>query len=136
MDSNFEQRLATIERHLRNMRMAVIVVVAFFLYESLMPDELRPGNRDIQDVVKTRELILLDSNGETLARLKADSDNQQTTEYAELILSDSVGNRMAISSDALRLFTRQHIDTIERLSIAPNKIMMYNESGTPTHQLP
>lgn len=136
MDSNAEQRLATIDRHLRNMRMAIIVVVAFFLYESLMPDELRPGNRGVQETVKTHELILLDNNGETLARLKANRDDQQVEEYAELVLSDSTGNQITVAADAIRLFVRQGVDTVERLSIEPNTIEIYDQSGNIMNRLP
>ena len=61
-EHELQERVTTLERHLRNMRMAVIVIVAFFLYESLMPDELRPGrDAGIEDLVKTRELVLVDA---------------------------------------------------------------------------
>jgi len=69
-NDEIHNRVAALERHLRNMRMAVIVVVAFFLYESLMPPELRPGRQEkIEDSVKTRALVLMNESGDARARL-------------------------------------------------------------------
>ena len=135
MDTDIEHRLQTMERHLRNMRMAVIVVVAFFLYESLMPAELRPGNRDIEDVVKTRELVLIDSRGEAIARLFVPEDEQLQKERAQLVLSDSLGNRTTLDSDAIKLFVREDVDTIEQLSITPHELVIYNKDGTRVNSL-
>ena len=135
MDTDIEHRLQTMERHLRNMRLAVIVVVAFFLYESLMPAELRPGNRDIQNVVKTRELVLIDSRGEAIARLSVLEDEQLQKERAQLVLSDSLGNRTTLDSDAIKLFVREDVDTIEQLSITPHELVIYNKDGTRVNSL-
>ena len=135
MDIDIEQRMLTMERHLRNMRMAVIVVVAFFLYESLMPAELRPGDRDIKDVVKTRELILIDQRGESIARLSVPRDEQSQREQAQLVLSDSQGNRIRLNPDAIKLFVREDVDTIEQLSITPNEIVIYDKDGTQVNSL-
>ena len=135
MDTDIEQRMLTMERHLRNMRMAVIVVVAFFLYESLMPAELRPGDRDIKDVVKTRELILIDQRGESIARLSVPRDEQSQREQAQLVLSDSQGNRIRLNPDAIKLFVREDVDTIEQLSITPNEIVIYDKDGTQVNSL-
>lgn len=135
MDVNFEQRLLTMERHLRNMRMAVIVVVAFFLYESLMPAELRPGNRDIQDIVKTKELVLIDRRGETIARLSVPRDERSQKDSAQLVLSDSQGNRITLNSDAIKLFVREEVETIEQLSITSDEVVIYNKDGTRANSL-
>ena len=135
MDTDIEKRLLTFERHLRNMRLAVIVVVAFFLYESLMPAELRPGKRDIQDVVKTRELILIDQRGEMIARLYAPQDEELQKESAQLVLSDSIGNQITLNSDAIKLFVREDVDTIEQLRITPNEVVIYNDDGTRANSL-
>ena len=132
MDTNFEQRLFTIERHLRNMRLAVIVIVAFFLYESLMPAELRPGRRDIQDVVKTKELILVDRRGETIARLFTPAKEQSQKDSAQLVLSDILGNQISLNPDAIQLYVREGVDTIEQLRITPHDIVIYNEDGSQT----
>ena len=135
MDANFEQRLLTMERHLRNMRMAVIVVVAFFLYESLMPAELRPGNRDIQDIVKTKELVLIDKRGETIARLSVPRDEQSRKDSAQLVLGDSQGNQITLNSDAIKLFVREEVETIEQLSITSDEVVIYNKDGTRANSL-
>ena len=135
MDIDIEQRMLTMERHLRNMRMAVIVVVAFFLYESLMPAELRPGDRDIKDVVKTRELILIDQRGESIARLSVPRDEQSQREHAQLVLSDSQGNRIRLNPDAIKLFVREDVDTIEQLSITASEIVIYDKDGTQVNSL-
>ena len=135
MDIDIEPRLQTMERHLRNMRMAIIVVVAFFLYESLMPAELRPGNRDIEDIVKTRELVLIDSRGEMIARLSVPRDEQLQKERAQLVLSDSLGNQITLDSDAIKLFVREDVDTIEQLSITPREVVIYNKDGTRANSL-
>ena len=131
MDTNSEQRLLTMERHLRNMRLAVIVIVAFFLYESLMPAELRPGSRDIQEIVKTKELVLVDKRGETIARLYTPKDEQLQKDSAQLLLSDSLGNKVVVNSDAIRLYVREGTDTIEQLRITPHDGVIYNEDATP-----
>ena len=135
MNTDIEHRLLTMERHLRNMRMAVIVIVAFFLYESLMPAELRPGNRDIQDIVKTRELVLIDPRGETIARLSVPRDEELQKEGAQLVLSDSLGNRLSLNSDAIKLFVREEVDTIEQLRITPREVVLYNKDGTQVNSL-
>lgn len=135
MDTDIKHQLMTMERHLRNMRMAIIVVVAFFLYESLMPAELRPGNRDIRDIVKTRELVLVDQRGETIARLSTPKNEHLQKEQAQLVLSDSLGNQITLDSDAIKLFVREDVDSIEQLSITPREIVIYNKDGTRVNSL-
>ena len=135
MDTNIEHRLLTMERHLRNMRMAVIVVVAFFLYESLMPAELRPGNRDIQDIVKTRELVLIDSRGEAIARLSVPENEQLQKERGATCIERLFRNQTTLDSDAIKLFVREDVDTIEHLIITPYELVIYNKDGTRANSL-
>ena len=130
-EHELQERVTTLERHLRNMRMAVIVIVAFFLYEALMPDELRPG-RDarVEEHVKTRELTLVDAAGEPRARLDVGDDG------ARLVLRDRAGNRVRVGARALGIGVRDGADVIEQLSVDARGVEVYDRAGDVIGRLP
>jgi len=131
-NDEIHNRVAALERHLRNMRMAVIVVVAFFLYESLMPPELRPGRQaKIEDSVKTRELVLVNESGDTRARLDVTDAGG-----ALLVLRDAAGNRVRVGAGALAVGVRDGADVVERMRVGAGAIEAYDGAGNVVGRLP
>ncbi|MDD9806145.1 MAG: hypothetical protein OXU50_06570 [Gammaproteobacteria bacterium] len=131
-NDEIHNRVTALERHLRNMRMAVIVVVAFFLYESLMPPELRPGRQaKIEDSVKTRELVLVNESGDARARLDVTDDGG-----ARLVLRDGAGNRVRVGAGALVVGVRDGADVVEQLRVGARGIEAYDRAGNVVGRLP
>ena len=131
-DHELRERVTTLERHLRNMRMAVIVIVAFFLYESLMPDELRPGrDAKIEDAVKTRALVLVDDAGDVRARLDTADDG-----VGRLVLRDRAGNRVRLGARMLSFGVRDGADVIEQLKVNARGVEVYERDGSVVGRLP
>lgn len=131
-NDEIHNRVTALERHLRNMRMAVIVVVAFFLYESLMPPELRPGRQaKIEDSVKTRELVLVNESGDARARLDVTDDGG-----ARLVLRDGAGNRVRVGAGALVVGVRDGADVVEQLRVGASGIEAYDRDGNVVGRLP
>ena len=131
-DNELRERVTSLERHLRNMRMAVVIVVAFFLYEALMPGELRPGhNQEIEDRVKTRELLLVDDVGDVRARLDTTDDGG-----GRLVLRDRAGNRVRLDARALGVGVRAGADVIEQLNLEAGGIEVYDRAGNVVGRLP
>jgi len=131
-NDEIHNRVAALERHLRNMRMAVIVVVAFFLYESLMPPELRPGRQEkIEDSVKTRELVLMNESGDARARLDVTDAGG-----ARRVLRDGAGNRVRVGADALAVGVRDGADVVERMRVGAGAIEAYARAGNVVGRLP
>ena len=126
------ERVTSLERHLRNMRMAVIVIVAFFLYESLMPEELRPGRGGkIEERIETRELVLVDDAGDVRARLDAADDGA-----GRLVLRDRAGNRVRLGAHALSFGVRDGADVIEQSNVGARGVEVYDRDGAVVGRLP
>lgn len=124
-------RVAKFERHLRNLRMAVIIVVAFFVYEALMPPELRPGNQEkIHTVLKTEELVLTTRGGGVSARLVIDEDG------GRLNILDNKGNQIELQPDAIRLITERNGKDFDQLRITPDSITIYDNQGNTVQHIP
>jgi len=131
-NDEIHNRVAALERHLRNMRMAVIVVVAFFLYESLMPPELRPGRQEkIEDSVKTRELVLMNESGDARARLDVTDAGG-----ARLVLRDGAGNRVRVGADALAVGVGDGAGVVGRMRVGAGAIEAYDRAGNVVGRLP
>ncbi len=131
-NDEIHNRMTVIERHLRNMRMAVVIVVAFFLYESLMPPELRPGRHEkIEDSLKTRELVLMDEAGDARARLDVTDQGG-----ARLVLRDRAGNRVRLGADTVVVGVRDGADIVEQLRIEARGIEAYDRAGNVVGRLP
>ena len=117
------QRLARMERHLRNMRMAVIVVVAFFVYDALMPSELRPGRAKTHSILKTEELVLTNRSGDIFARLVVDEDK------GVFNLHNMDGAQTRLTPTGTILSDDDDGTTVQRLRITPQGISLYDEKG-------
>ncbi len=72
------------------MRLAIIVIAAFFAYEAIGPLPFGRDRVEIQETVKVRELFVVDDRGETIVYLGTDGDG------AGLILDDARGNRLDV----------------------------------------
>lgn len=91
-----ESRLVVMERHVRNMRLAVIVIAAFFIYESLAPDGFRERTHTLTQI-ETRELRVVDDRRNTLLRL-GEGENG-----AVIVINDGKGARATLESQALSM---------------------------------
>ena len=88
-DHKIPQRLEVMEKTVRNMRIAIIMIAAFFVYQALAPSGLWKGI-EVKEIVKMKELIIIDDHGHEWARLGAGSDG------GRLILDNEAGNRFEI----------------------------------------
>lgn len=129
-NADLSARVMTLERHLRNMRMAVIVVVAFFVYEALMPPELRPGREKVHKTLKTEELVLTSRAGDVFARLVIDDRK------GRLVLTGADGGRVNVDPAAVGLSLRgDGGETIEQLRITPEGVFIYDRDGRRIREL-
>ena len=128
-NGNLQSRVEKLERHLRNMRMAVVIVVAFFVYESLMPPELRPGRAPVHKTLHTEELVVTDGSGEIFARLLIDDRK------GRLVLSDFTGKQINLNPSALGLSIPSNGEAIEQLRITSDGVFIYNAEGQKIGEL-
>ncbi len=122
-EPEFSAQIKLMERNLRRMRLAIIVIAAFFVYEAV---GTLPFGRDrvaIQETIKVRELFVVDGRGETIAYLGADGGG------AGLILDDAAGNRLDARPAALRLMAPGGGRHVERLRIQGESIAAYDGNG-------
>ena len=66
--AQYRQRIQEIERQLRNMRLAIIVVVAFFIYDTLAPSGFRDRTHTLNQI-ETQDLRVVDERGRSWMRL-------------------------------------------------------------------
>lgn len=91
------QRLSVLERHTRNMRLAIIVIVAFFIYEALAPDGFHDRTHQLSNI-ETQDLRIVDAQRETLLRLSANENG------AAIVLNGVDGARTTISPRDIKMY--------------------------------
>ena len=114
------QRLETMERLMRNMRFAIIIIAAFFVYQAIAPSGLWKGI-EVRNVVKLKELILIDDSGNELARLGASHHG------GSLVLDHESGARLKLSADMIRLLKATAEGHTEQLRIDHNGMSSANQ---------
>ena len=96
-NDDLQARLTTLERHIRNMRLAIIVVVAFFIYESLAPSGFHDRTHRLNKI-ETQDLRIVNERRETLLRM-AQGDNG-----ANIVLHGGNGEQTVIRPDSLTIY--------------------------------
>ncbi len=119
-------RIKSMERNLQRMRLAIIVIAAFFVYEAIGPLPFGRDRVEVKETVKVRELLVVDERGETIAYLGADDDG------AGLILDDDAGNRLDARSAVIRLMAPGVDRRVERLRIDGEGVEVHGGAGRTT----
>lgn len=111
---DLERRLSTMERHVRNIRLAVIVIAAFFIYEALAPDGFRERTHTLTQI-ETRELRVVDEHRNTLLRIGAGENG------AAVVLNGKEETRTTIEPHALYMYPFAG-EPSRRLELTPNGV--------------
>ena len=128
-DHKIPQRLEVMEKTVRNMRIAIIMIAAFFVYQALAPSGLWKGI-EVKEIVKMKELIIIDDHGHEWARLGAGSDG------GRLILDNEAGNRLKLSPDVIRILKTAGDGYIEQVQLDDSNMIFYDEDGKPLDIFP
>lgn len=88
------QRVNLLEKTIRNMRIAVIIIAAFFLYESIAPAGFGQMDVRVMEKVKLKELMVLDENNQMRVRLSVAEDGPQ------LLLEDPDSGQRVVLTNA------------------------------------
>ena len=122
-EHEFSEQIKKMESNMQRMRLAIIVLAAFFIYEALGPLPFGRDRVDIQQEIKARELFIVDARGEVIAYLGSDETG------AGLFLEDVDGNRLDARPDALRLMSIDGDQRFERLRVTGDGVKVYDENG-------
>ena len=129
-EHEFSKQMELMNRNLQRMRLAIIVIAAFFVYEAIGPLPFGGDRIKVQEAVKVRELFVVDARGETVAYLGADDGG------AGLILDDAVGNRLDARPATVRLMSAHGDGWVERLRIWGEGVEAYDDRGRVTEVFP
>ncbi|MGU9978203.1 MAG: hypothetical protein ACNYNY_05980 [Candidatus Oxydemutatoraceae bacterium WSBS_2016_MAG_OTU14] len=114
------QRVNILEKTIRNMRIAVIVIVAFFLYESIAPAGFGQMDVRVMETLKLKQLMLLDQNNQVRMRLTSDEDGGQ------FILEDAeAGSRVVINDKGFNILESSDSGWQRALHISKKGLMKY-----------
>lgn len=119
-ERELSDRVTFMERKLQRIRLAIIVIAAFFVYQAIGPltlgtmtfGEGRGGEQvEVQRTVKAQELIVVDELGKTVAYLSAAAGG------AKLVLHDADGNRLVATAPGVMVTALEDGVRVERLRI-------------------
>ena len=119
-ESEALEQFKLMKRDLQRMRLAVIVIAAFFVYEALGPFTFKEERVAVQDMVKVKELIVVNDFGERIAYLGGDETG------AGLILDDEAGNRLEARPSGMSLMVPEKADLVVRLRMQAGGIDLYD----------
>ena len=110
-EPEFSDRITFMERKLQRIRLAIIVIAAFFVYQAIGPLTFGEERVEVLETVKARELLVVDELGKVVAYLSVGEDG------AELVLDDAAGNRLVATSAGVVLTAPKDGGRVERLRI-------------------
>ena len=120
----YERRMREMERQIRNMRLAIIVVVAFFIYDTLAPDGFRDRTHTLTRI-ETQELRVTDDRGRILMRLGANDAG------GAIHLENPDGARLTMDARAIVMRPLAG-EALPRLEILPSGVRTYGKPGAQT----
>ena len=122
-EHEFSGRLDLVERNLQRMRLAIIIIAAFFVYQAIGPLTFGEDEVEVREAVKVRELFVVDENGQTIAYLGAGEDG------ARLTLDDVAGNRLDATAGTVSLAAWGGTGHVEGLRLQGQGIEAYDVDG-------
>ena len=125
-EAALEERFEKIEKYVRNMRLAVIFIVAFFVYDALTESGIL-GRESFTsaDTVRARELLIVSERGASMLRIGTDANQQ-----IELIIDNEAGERLRMDAGALSLLqTGAHQQRVRRLRLEADELKRYDMDG-------
>ncbi len=114
------EQVKLMRRDLQRMRLAVIVIAAFFVYDAVGPFTFKEERVVVQDMIKVKELVVVNDFGERIAYLGSDETG------AGLVLDDEAGNRLEARPAAVSLIVPDGADLSVRLRVRPDGIDVYD----------
>ncbi len=123
-EEDFPDRMEALEKNVRNIRIAVIIIAAFFLYETIAPSGLGKGDLRVMNTVKLKELVILDSENREQIRMYADEEGGQ------LVLNSHNDVRLHLTGEGVSAMLPSPTGYVEHLRIDNEGVSAYDRSGS------
>ena len=129
-EHKLSDQIKQMQQRMQRMRLAIIIIVAFFIYEALGPLPFGRERTEVQQMLKVRELHIVGDRGEVIAYLGGDAEG------AGLVLHDAVGKRLDARAGVIKLSQQESDRQLERLRIQIDGIEVYDRNGRVTGHMP
>ena len=120
-------RVEKLEKYVRNMRLAVIVIVAFFVYDALTEAGILGQQSSLPittDTMRTRELLVIAPDNTGMLRIGAGANQQ-----LELTLDNEDGERLYLEAGSLGLLqTDRNQQRVHRMLVESEDIHFYGKN--------
>ncbi len=126
---NIEQlqtRLEALEKRIHYMRIAIVVLVGFFVYDVLSADGLGAPQQIVRGTVKAQEFILLDDNQAQVGQWKGNNESGGP----ELSMYGVQKYRSSLSAQSLNYYAGNKLDSLKKLEIDQTGIKLHADDGT------
>lgn len=126
-ETALKERIEKMEKYVRNMRLAVIFIVAFFVYDALTESGIlgQKSSTAIADTMRTRELLVISRHDASMLRVGTNQDQQ-----IELTIDNEAGERLSLDAHAIGLLqTDRHQRRVQRFRLEAEKLEFYDANG-------
>lgn len=120
-------RVEKMEKYVRNMRLAVIFIVAFFIYDALTEAGMlgQKSSTAIADTVRTRELLVISGHDASMLRVGTNQHQQ-----LELIIDNEAGERLHLDAHTIGLWqTNDYQQRMQRFHLDADELRFYDPDG-------
>ena len=125
--TELKERVEKLEKYVRNMRLAVIVIVAFFVYDALTEAGILGQQSSLPmttDTMRTRELLVIAPDNTGMLRIGAGANQQ-----LELTLDNEDGERLYLEAGSLGLLqTDRNQQRVHRMLVDSEDIHFYGKN--------
>lgn len=121
-----QTRIEVMEKRMNYMRMAIIVLVGFFIYDVLSADGLGAPQQIVRGTVKAQEFILLDDNEVQVGQWKGNSADAGP----ELSMNKALTNRSLLSAQSLSYYVGNKVNSLKKLEIDQTGIRLNASDGS------
>ena len=123
---DLEKRFEKVEKYVRNMRLAVILIVAFFVYDALTESGILGQEPSTSvDTMRARELLIMSKHGASMLRIGTNQSHQ-----LELTIDNEAGRRLRLDADAISLLqTDTYQQRVQRLRLEAGGLKRYSADG-------
>ena len=125
--TELKERVEKLEKYVRNMRLAVIVIVAFFVYDALTEAGILGQQSSLPmttDTMRTRELLVIAPDNTGMLRIGAGANQQ-----LEQTLDNEDGERLYLEAGSLGLLqTDRNQQRVHRMLVDSEDIHFYGKN--------
>lgn len=125
--TELKERVEKLEKYVRNMRLAVIVIVAFFVYDALTEAGILGQQSSLPmttDTMRTHELLVIAPDNTGMLRIGAGANQQ-----LELTLDNEDGERLYLEAGSLGLLqTDRNQQRVHRMLVDSEDIHFYGKN--------